>query len=63
LVTATLCRATGKKRDVSQIKLNGICGLTLKPLIGRTVEGFLFFNYTRYPQKRKNKSNVKNWLS
>jgi hypothetical protein len=40
LVTATLCRATGKERDVSQIKLNGICGLTLKPLIGRTVEGF-----------------------
>jgi hypothetical protein len=43
LVTATLGRATGKKRDVSQIKLNGICGLTLKPLIGRTVEGFAVF--------------------
>jgi hypothetical protein len=40
LVTATLCRATGKKRDGSQITINGICGLTLKPLIGRTVEGF-----------------------
>jgi hypothetical protein len=54
LVTATLGRATGKKRDVSQIKLNGICGLTLQPLIGRTVEGFFVLQlYPLSPKEKK----------